>query len=107
MDRSDASSRLMRLAGWSVRPLRRMWLSGDPLDAYALLHMCGAAGDALVALGLAGSVFFSLPVGEARVRVALYLALTMAPLAVAAPLLVPLLDRGGFRRVMLFGAAGG
>src|SRR5205085_8741035 len=37
----------------------------------------------------------------------LYLGLTMAPLAVAAPLLVPLLDRGGFRRAISFGAAGG
>lgn len=84
-----------------------MWSSDDPLDDYALVHMAGAAGDALVGLALADSVFFSLPVGEAKLRVALYLALTMAPLAVAAPLLVPLLDRGGFRRAISFAAGAG
>jgi hypothetical protein len=84
-----------------------MWDSDDPLDAYALVHLASAAGDALVTIALADSVFFSLPVGQAKVKVALYLALTMAPLAVAAPVLVPLLDRGGFRRAISFGAAAG
>jgi hypothetical protein len=69
--------------------------------------MAGAGGDALVAIALADSVFFSIPVGQAKARVALYLALTMAPLAVAAPALVPLLDRGGFRRAISFAAAVG
>ena len=36
---------------------------------------------------------------------AAYLALTMAPLAVAGPLLVPLLDRAGPRRVISLAAA--
>jgi hypothetical protein len=84
-----------------------MWNSEAPLDDYALVHMSSAAGDALVGLALADSVFFSLPTGQARIRVALYLALTMAPLAVAAPLLVPLLDRGGFRRAISFSAGAG
>jgi hypothetical protein len=98
---------------WSVvlhraaRPLRRMWQSDHPLDAYALVHMASAAGDALVGIALADSVFFSLPVGRAKVEVALYLLLTMAPLAAAAPILIPLLDRGGFRRVISFGSAAG
>jgi Major Facilitator Superfamily len=81
--------------------------SERPMDAFALVHMASAAGDALLAVALADSVFFSLPVGEARPKVALYLALTMAPLAVAAPLLVPLLDRAGPRRVVSAGAAAG
>ena len=72
----------------------------------ALVHMSSAAGDALLAVALADSVL-SLQVGEARPKVALYLALTMAPLAVAAPLLVPLLDRAGPRRVVSAGAAAG
>lgn len=84
-----------------------MWASDDPLDDYALVHLASAAGDALVAIALADSIFFSLPVGEARTRVALYLGLTMAPLAVAGPLLVPLLDRGGFRRAISFAAGAG
>jgi hypothetical protein len=81
--------------------------SERPMDAFALVHMSSAAGDALLAVALADSVFFSLPVGEARPKVALYLALTMAPLAVAAPLLVPLLDRAGPRRVVSAVAAAG
>jgi hypothetical protein len=98
---------LGRAAEWATRPLQRRWRSEDPLDAYSLVHMASAAGDTLVAIALADSVFFSLKPDDARIHVALYLGLTMAPLAVAAPLLVPLLDRGGFRRAISFGAAGG
>jgi hypothetical protein len=97
----------MNLLERATQPVRRMWDSDDPLDAYALVHMASAAGDALVAVALADSVFFSLPVDQAKLKVALYLALTMAPLAVAAPLLVPLLDRGGFRRAISFASAAG
>ncbi|WP_344652963.1 MFS transporter [Cryptosporangium japonicum] len=57
------------------------------------LHALSCAGDALVAVGLAGTIFFSVPVGEARVRVALYLLITMAPFALLAPLVGPVLDR--------------
>jgi hypothetical protein len=96
-----------RLLGWATRPLQRRWHSNDPLDAYSLVHMASAAGDTLVAIALADSVFFSLKPDEARLHVALYLGLTMAPLAFAAPILVPLLDRGGFRRAISFGAAAG
>jgi hypothetical protein len=84
-----------------------MWDSHEPMDAYALVHMASAGGDALVAIALADSVFFSLPVDQAKLKVALYLGLTMAPLAVAAPILVPLLDRTGYRRVLSFSAAAG
>lgn len=88
-------------------PIRRIWDSEDPLDDYALVHMLSASGDALVGLALADSIFFSLPVGQAKVKVALYLGLTMAPLALAAPLLVPMLDHGGFRRAIEFVSAAG
>lgn len=91
----------------ALRPLTSMWDSAEPLDAYALTHMASSAGDALVAIALADSVFFSLPVDRAKVRVALYLGVTMAPLAIAAPALVPLLDRGGYRRLISFGASVG
>jgi hypothetical protein len=84
-----------------------MWESPEPLDAFAIVHLVGSGADALVAIALADSVFFSVPVGQAKVRVALYLGLTMAPLAVAAPLLVVMLDRGGWLRTMAFGAAAG
>lgn len=57
------------------------------------LHAASCAGDALVAIGLAGTIFFAVPVGEARLRVALYLLVTMAPFALLAPLVGPVLDR--------------
>ena len=52
-------------------------------------------------------MFFQLPVGQAKLRVAAYLLLTMLPLALASPLMVPLLDRAGPRRLINFGAAAG
>jgi MFS family permease len=57
------------------------------------MHGISAAGDALVLLSLANTVFFSVPVGEARGRVALYLLVTMLPFSVMAPVIGPLLDR--------------
>ena len=89
----------------AVWPIRRMWRSADPLDAYGLAHFSSAAGDTLLAIALADSVFFSLPVDQAANKVAAYLGLTMLPLALAGPLLVPLLDRAGPRRAISFAAA--
>jgi len=57
------------------------------------LHAVNAIGDALVTVGLAGTLFFSVPVGQARPRVALYLLVTMAPFALLAPIVGPTLDR--------------
>jgi Major Facilitator Superfamily len=98
---------LARAGRGLVSPLGRMWRSQAPLDTYGLCHMASVAGDTLLAIALADSVFFSIPVGQAKVRVAAYLLLTMLPLALAGPLLVPLLDRAGPRRAISFGAAAG
>jgi MFS family permease len=57
------------------------------------LHGVNTAGDAMVAVALANTLFFSVPTGQARGRVALYLLITMAPFAVMAPIIGPLLDR--------------
>ena len=57
------------------------------------LHAASCAGDTLVALGLAGTIFFSVQAGEARGRVALYLIVTMLPFALLAPIVGPVLDR--------------
>nr|WP_234442282.1 MFS transporter [Streptomyces sp. NRRL S-1448] len=57
------------------------------------LHAVNSAGDMLITVALASTVFFSVPTQEARGRVALYLAVTMAPFAVLAPVVGPLLDR--------------
>ena len=64
------------------------------------------AGDALVTMALAGSLFFSISPSAARGRVALSLLFTMAPFAVVAPFLGPAIDgsRRG-RRVMVVGSS--
>ncbi len=57
------------------------------------LHAFNTAGDAAVAVSLAGTLFFQVPTGEARGQVALFLGLTMLPFAIVAPLIGPFLDR--------------
>ncbi|MEU1371872.1 MFS transporter [Streptomyces sp. NPDC005803] len=56
------------------------------------LHAVNGAGDVMITVALASTVFFSVPTGEARGRVALYLAVTMAPFILLAPVIGPLLD---------------
>lgn len=63
------------------------------LAALLSLHALQAAGDALIAVALAGTVFFDVPLGQARGRVALYLLLTLLPFALLVPVAGPLLDR--------------
>jgi hypothetical protein len=57
------------------------------------LTAAGGAGDAFVAVSLAGTIFFSTSVDQARGRVVLFLLVTMAPFAVLAPFVGPALDR--------------
>ena len=57
------------------------------------LSAAGSVGDGFVAVGLAGTLFFSSSVTEARGKVALALIITMAPFALLAPFIGPLLDR--------------
>jgi MFS family permease len=56
------------------------------------LNAVNSAGDALIAVALAGTMFFNLDVKEAQGQVALYLLVTMAPFALVAPLIGPALD---------------
>jgi MFS family permease len=51
------------------------------------------AADAFVTVALAGTIFFSTSVDQARGRVVLFLFITMAPFAVLAPFIGPALDR--------------
>jgi MFS family permease len=84
-------------------------MAATPQMGRLLLYQAtGAAGDALIAVALANSLFFQVPVAEARGKVALYLALTIAPFAVVAPFLSRWLDRhrGGMRAVMVVAAVG-
>ncbi|WP_079084094.1 MFS transporter [Streptomyces longwoodensis] len=57
------------------------------------LHAVNGAGDVMITVALASTVFFSVPTDEARGRVALYLAITMAPFTLLAPVIGPLLDK--------------
>jgi MFS family permease len=65
-----------------------------------LVELCAlnAAADAFVAVALANTVFFNVPLGQARGHVGLYLLVTMAPFALLAPVIGPLLDRLHSRR---------
>lgn len=75
-------------------------IAAQPLLPVQALH---SAGESLFALSLVGSLFFNVSVDAARPRILLYLALTMAPFAVLAPLIGPVIDtlRGGHRAVLL------
>lgn len=79
-----------------------------PFGRLALVHVLSLAGDALVAMALAGSLFFEVDPSGARWRIALYLLFTMAPFAVVGPLIGPAMDRarGGHRAVLIGSAAG-
>ena len=81
---------------------------GNPVPAYspfqrlARVHAAATATDAVIAVALAGSIFFSISPDAARDRLALYLALTVAPFAVVTPLIGPVIDRmPGGRRAMI------
>ncbi len=67
----------------------------DRTGLATLIEMTAASGaaDAFVTVALAGSIFFSTSVDQARGRVVLFLIITMAPFAVLAPFLGPWLDR--------------
>lgn len=57
------------------------------------VHAFSSAGDAAVAIGLAGTVFFAAPGEQAKTQTLLFLLLTMLPFAIVAPLIGPVLDR--------------
>jgi hypothetical protein len=79
-----------------------------PFARLGYTQAASVAGDALVTVSLAGSLFFNVGPDAARSKVLLYLALTLAPFAVVAPLIAPVLDRtrGGRRLVIVLAAAG-
>lgn len=77
-----------------------------PFTRLARTHSLAAAGDALLAVALADSLFFNVDPNDARWKVAAYLVLTLAPFAVVAPFLGPLMDRlKGGHRYMMIGSA--
>ncbi len=82
-----------RWAGRGVGRLRAKGAGGETgMIRLFDLHAASCAGDTLITIGLAGTIFFSAPLGEARSKVALYLLVTMVPFALLAPVVGPLLD---------------
>ncbi|MDQ3737678.1 MAG: MFS transporter [Actinomycetota bacterium] len=87
----------MRFAG----SLRRSAVAGDGdaarvtehLTRFAWAHGLGAAGDAMVTVSLAGSLFFSVSPDASRRQVLIYLGAAMVPFILLAPLVGPAIDR--------------
>lgn len=63
------------------------------LTALTLPVIANFAVDAAMAVALANTLFFAAATGESKANVGLYLALTIAPFALIAPLIGPMLDR--------------
>src|SRR3954454_21761522 len=102
----------MELVRPAARRLRRAARAGGAdrsgLSDLLGVHSLQAGGDALVAVALARTLFFSVPLGQARGRVALYLVLTLLPFSFLVPVAGPLLDRLRHgRRNVLAATAGG
>ena len=78
-----------------------------PYQRLARTHALMAAGDSVMAVALAGSLFFDISPDAARPKVLLFLAISVAPFAVVAPLIGPAIDRmaGGRRLVVQIVAA--
>ncbi|MCC9306679.1 MFS transporter [Kitasatospora sp. RB6PN24] len=84
----------MRSTGRRIRKATSAQGAGESgLASLIELHALNSFGDMLITIALASTIFFSVPTDEARGRVALYLLVTMAPFAVLAPVIGPLLDR--------------
>ena len=97
-----------RFSRFTLRQARRA-ASAEGADKSGLsrlieMHVFNTAGDAAVAISLAGTLFFQVPTGEARGQVALFLGLTMLPFAIVAPLIGPFLDRFSHGRRWAIGA---
>ncbi len=92
-----AAARTRELTGAAVRRVRAASRADGAAEsglAHLLwVHALHMAGDAMIAVSLAGTLFFAATTDAQRGNVALYLLVTMAPFAVLAPVIGPLLDR--------------
>src|ERR1700760_4974055 len=101
MGLSDAGRATGRAARSATRRIGRLvhrftgasGASQTGLSSLIELTAAGSAGDAFVAVALAGTVFFNTSLHEARSQVVLSRVLTMAPFALLAPFIGPMLDR--------------
>lgn len=81
------------LASLAWGSLQDLFDQSTAFGRLALVHVVMMAGDTMVTVSLAGSLFFSVSPTEAKSKVLLYLVFTIAPFAVISPLLGPLIDR--------------
>jgi hypothetical protein len=90
----QASGRATRRTGRFVHRITGAQ-GADRTGLATLIEMTAVSGaaDAFVTVALAGTIFFSTSVDQARGRVVLFLIITMAPFAVLAPFIGPALDR--------------
>ena len=100
---TEATGRAVgRVGGLLGRRIRKVTGAGGAHESglsYLIeLHAVNSAGDLLITLALAQSVFFGVQPGQARGKVALYLVITMVPFVLLAPVIGPLLDRFGHGR---------
>jgi hypothetical protein len=107
--RGAAAAALLRRGAGKVRAAA----NADGADRSGLASLLGthalsSAGDALVAVSLASTTFFSVSATQARGKIALYLLLTLLPFALLVPVAGPLLDRfpHGRRNVLAVACAG-
>lgn len=77
-----------------------------PFRRLARVHALMAAGDVAMVTALAGSLFLSISPEQGRTQVLKFLAISLAPFAVIAPLIGPVVDRlPGGRRLVVVGVA--
>jgi hypothetical protein len=88
------------------RAARQRYSLTSPFRRLARVHAVMAAGDVAMVTALAGSLFLSISPDEGRTQVFKFLAISLAPFAVIAPLIGPVLDRiPGGRRLVIVGVA--
>jgi len=102
----DEGMRTRGLASLAWGSLQDLFDQSTAFGRLALVHVVMMAGDTMVTVSLAGSLFFSVSPTEAKSKVLLYLVFTIAPFAVVSPLLGPLIDRSvNGRRVLVAASA--
>ena len=82
-----------RTAAWVHRLTGAQGADRTGLGTLIEMTATSGAADAFVTVALAGTIFFSTSVDQARGKVVLFLIITMAPFAVLAPFIGPALDR--------------
>jgi hypothetical protein len=92
-----AAWRSRQLTGQGIRAFQRAagadGADRSGLTALTYASMMDYATDSAIAVALANTLFFSAATAESKTKVALYLLITVAPFALVAPVIGPLLDR--------------